>query len=114
MRYPVGNCIDHRAGQCPLGSVMTQQALLRKFGHLHRIINNLAAAVQAWSIECAANLDDVEVDARCKSTIQAQFLVAEMVPLIQRGKVEEAEINRFLDLVRVIAGQNDPGNMGFD
>jgi len=93
---------------------MAQQILLRKFSHFHGIINYLAAAVQAWSLDWATNLDHIEIDVWSKTPIEAQLFVAEMAPLIQRRKIEETEINRFLDLVNVVAGQNDPGNMRFD
>ena len=57
--------------------------------------------------------NDVKVQIRRESPVQAQFLAAEMGALFERGIVEKAEIDRLLDLVHVFASQQHPGDVGF-
>ena len=112
--HPLSDCIDMRRFELSLGCVVAEQALLREFAHPDRVLENLAFSVQPWRFRGSADRDQVEIDARCEPTIQAQFLAAVILPFIKRGKIEKAEVDRLLDFVSVASRQNDPGNMRFE
>ena len=58
------------------------------------------------------DVDDAEVDVRAKPAIEPDLVLAVgQAPLAGR-EVEEAEVDRLLDLVGERAGQDDPGDVG--
>src|SRR5690606_9245501 len=60
-----------------------------------------------------ANRHDVDVDLRRKSPVEPQLLLAEEAPTLERGEVEEVELDRLLDLVSEVPGQQHPGDVRF-
>jgi hypothetical protein len=58
------------------------------------------------------DLDYFLVDIPAKSLIQANFLFTKMAAVFKFAKIEEAEIDRFLEFIDPGAGQKNSGNMG--
>ena len=68
-------------------------------------------AVQARRPARALDVDHVQVDVGGEPTVEPQLLVAEMPPARERGEVEKPEAHRLLDLVDPLAGEEHPGDM---
>ena len=60
----------------------------------------------------AINRNTVEIDFRRQPPVQAEFLFAIVFPSFQAGKIQKAQIQGLLDLVGIIAGQQDMRDMG--
>jgi hypothetical protein len=58
------------------------------------------------------NLDDAEVQVRAKAPVQSDLVGADRFAAFACGEVEEAKIDRLLDLVGERPGQDDPGGVG--
>ena len=82
-----------------------RQRVLRKFAHLHRVFQRGSRAAEHGGVDAARDRHDVEVEVRGEPPVEPQLLVAEESPRRERGEIEEAEIDRLLDLVGEGAGQ---------
>src|SRR4029077_15254983 len=56
----------------------------------------------------AADRHDRKVELRCEAPIEPELLLAEAAPQLERAEIEEWKLDRLLDLVRVLAGQEHP------
>ena len=101
-------------GQAAIALQVAEQILLTELASLDQIFDSRAVATQNRRFGAAGNRDNVQVQLGRQAAVQADFFLAEMLALFQRGIVEKAEIDRFLDLVNIVAGQQHPGNMGFN
>src|SRR5690606_8887009 len=72
-----------------------------------------AVAIETGRVLAAADGNDIQVEVRSQTPVQAQLFGAEMRALLEGGEIEETEIDRFLDLVDEVAGEKHPGDMGF-
>ena len=108
------NLVDFPRTQITAFGMHTQQCRLRELPHTDRVLEDIAAALQVRSVRRAANRHHIEIQLGRKTTVEAQFLGTEIPALLQGGKIEKAEVDRFLDLVGKVAGKDHPGNMGFD
>jgi hypothetical protein len=79
-----------------------------------RIFDWLCLCSQHRLIGRAADGDDFEIQFRRGAAVQPDFLAAEESALFQRRKIEKAQLQRFLDLVDEISGQEDPGDVRLD
>ncbi len=82
--------------------------------HAHRVLDAVTRAVDARCVRRAGDAGDAEVQIGRKSPVEPQLLLARGAPLRERGEVEEPEVDRLLDLVRVVAGQHDPRDVRLD
>jgi hypothetical protein len=73
-----------------------------------------AATLQNRLSAGTANLDHVEVDVRGKTLVEAQLLATEERPLLKGRVIEKAEVDCLFDLVDVLSGQDDPGDVCLD
>ncbi len=87
------------------------QRVLGKFAHLHRVFERGSRAADDRRVDGAGDRHDLEVELRRESSIETQLLVAEESPRRERREIEEAEIDRLLDLVRVGSGQQHERNV---
>jgi hypothetical protein len=85
-----------------------------KLPHAHRILERLSRPVHPGVLVRSTNRYDVQVNLRGKPPVQAHLLATAMEALLEGGEIQEPEVDRFFDLVGVIAGEQDPGDMGFD
>ena len=74
----------------------------------------MPVAVEDGLLRRAADGDDIEVKLGGKAAVEAQFFLAIEAAFLQRAEIEKAEIDGFLDLVGVVSGEQNPGDMGFD
>jgi hypothetical protein len=57
---------------------------------------------------------DTKVNFGTQPAVETKFLLAEMVAFLKCRKIQETEIDRFLDLVDKISGQKDDRDVGLD
>ena len=87
------------------------QRVLRKFAHLHRVFQHGAGAAQLGRVDAAGDRHHIEIEVRGEPPVESELLVAEEPPRRKRREVEEAEIDRLLDLVGERAGQEHIRNV---
>ncbi len=109
-----GQGIDVRLGQFAALLHFAEQLALGEFAHAQGVFDHRTAAIQLGSAFAAGDGHHVPVEIAGQALIEAQLLTAEVTAGLQVGEVEETEVHRLLDLVGDLAGQHDPGNMGFD
>jgi hypothetical protein len=78
--------------------------------HVHRILDRGLFAKDRL-FRGTADRDDIEIEFWREAAIQAQFFAAIKVARFQRGKIKEAKIYGFLDFVRIMPGQQHPGDV---
>ena len=108
-----GKCVDLRRVECPARKGAAGERLLRKLAHLDRILQHRPVATHARSPGRAADLDEFQVQFRGEPAVQPQLLLAVMAAQPERGEVQEAEVHGLLDLVGVLARQQDPRDVSF-
>ena len=59
------------------------------------------------AVAVAGHRHDPQVDRRGQAAVEADLLLAEVAALLQRAEVEEAQVDRLLDLVGIGPGQED-------
>ena len=115
--YLHGQCIKHRAVDGAIGQQATGQSTLRKFTHLDGIVDDVAAIAAAAKNPgarlAAADRHHIQVKLRCKAAIQVQLFIAEMFARRQLREIKEAQVERLLDLVGIVAREDHPRNMRF-
>ena len=91
---------------------LVQHAVLGQPPHVdgHLLEEPRAAGPEA----VAPQLDDAEIDVVRQPLVEPDLFLAEEPALLERGEVEEPEIDGLLDLVDGVAGQEDPGDVGLD
>ena len=99
--------------QLPAGGDIAEQLALVEAPHPHRVIDDGAATVQRWPVGFAGDRHHRLVQFGGEAPVEGQLLLAEEAASFQGGKIQEAEIQGFLDLVGKLPGEDDPGNVGF-
>ena len=113
-RDQVGQGVDVLAAQFATGLQFRQQLALRELAHLQGVLDDRGVVTEAWGLFAAADGQDLAVQRGRQALVEAQLFVAEVLAAGQVGEIEKAEVDRFLDLVGVGAGEQNPGNVGFD
>jgi hypothetical protein len=86
---------------------------VRQLSHLDGIFYDSSLVLQREPMIMGfVDLDHFLVDIPAKSLIQANFLFTKMAPVFKFAKIEETEIDRFLEFIDPGAGQKNSGNMG--
>ncbi|KFB67289.1 MAG: hypothetical protein CAPSK01_003407 [Candidatus Accumulibacter vicinus] len=106
----------HRSGefgdlssiQSAVSAEVVQAAGLGKAAHPDRELDGCAGAADLRVFGRAGDANDVQVDLRRETAVQAQFGFAASTPLRERAVVEKRQNDWFLDLVHVITGQQQP------
>ena len=107
-----GDAVDALRRELAAGDQPVEQPRLVELAHLHGVFHGLTGAPEHRGLRCAGEGDDVQVQRGREPPVQTQLLPAAMGALVERAEVEEAEIERLLDLVGVVAGEKDPGDVG--
>ena len=110
----LGELIDVLRLQATALNQLLPEPVLRESAHPQSDVDDCAAPAQGGQPALARDGDDVEIELRRKSPIQAQFLLAEMAPQRQGREVQEAEVHRLLDLVGTGAVEQHERDVGFD
>jgi len=113
-----GDLLRQQVNPVALKQLSLQQSVKPQFRielvHFDRILDDIVAGAQFGSLTGTANGHDFDIDIRRQALIQPQLFLTAMPSLLQCGEVEEAEVDRFLDLVRIFTGQQQPGDVGFN
>ena len=91
-----------------------EHARLGKAAHAHGEINQRAGASKVQYPAGAAQFGNPKVEVGGEAAVQADLLRTKKAPPLQGGKVKEAQVERFLQLVGAGIGQVNPGDMRFD
>ncbi|MNL57867.1 hypothetical protein D3C87_1814580 [compost metagenome] len=100
--------------QFAIGLQGAQQLALRELAHFQDIFDGRAIAANRRGFGAAGNRQYLKVKAVGQALVQAQFFLAKVFARRQFAEVEEAEVDRLLDLVRIGAGEQHPGDMRLD
>src|SRR5262249_30817264 len=73
--------------------------------HLHGPLDRFTLAFHLKAALALGHRDHAQVDLRSQPAIQPYLLSAKMLPLIQGREIKETQVDRFLDLVRIGAGE---------
>ncbi len=79
--------------------------------HLHPVLQGRRAAKNETGT-AAADRYDIKIDIRAEAAVQLKLTAAVIFPLFQGGEIEKTEVDRFLELIDHITGQQDIGDMG--
>ena len=109
-----GDGFDVLRAHSPCSVEPVERGVGGKLAHFHRVLEGLAGAVDARGGRGAGDGNDVEIDVRCQPPVELHFVAAGVQALAEAAEIEEAEVQRLLDLVGEFAGEQDPGDMGFD
>ena len=93
---------------------VVERVFRREAAHLHRVFERSARTAETRRIRTAGDPHDTEVIAGSQTPVQPHLLVAGLTAQRKRAEIEESEIDGFLDLVGVIAGEQHPGDMRLD
>jgi hypothetical protein len=88
-----------------------QRGLLRKPNHFHGPLDGCAVFLETEAIGCGDNGHNTEIDLGSKAPIQTHFLLAEVLAFLERSEIEEARLDRFLDLVDERTSQKNDGDV---
>jgi hypothetical protein len=110
----LGDLVDVVGGEFAAIGDLIQPRAVRELAHAHRIIDDGTVAVEAGIVDAAGDAHHRLVEFRREPAVQAQFLVAVETPLLQCAEIQEAEIDRLLDLVGIGACQHHPGDVRLD
>ena len=103
--------------------------VLRKTAHPHRVFDHrtlLRRAISQRVLSFSANLREpkavfgppqrgnVQIHGRGETTVQAQLFATKVKALFQSGKIQKSQVDRLLQLVGEIAGEQHPRDMGLD
>ncbi len=85
-----------------------EQRVLPEAAHLDRVVDRLAVAADSRVHLAARQRHHLEVELRRGAAVQPQLLLAIEVSCLQRAEIEKAEIDRLLELVGIVAGEQHP------
>ena len=92
-----------------------QHPLLGNPFHLDGILNNGSFSTDPeLPLSVLGYGHYIDIDTGGESPIQNHFLFAVIFPFRTGGEIKKAEIDRFLDLVYLIPGNEDEGYVGLD
>ncbi|MNP44863.1 hypothetical protein D3C76_1387430 [compost metagenome] len=67
-----------------------------------------------WRFDTAGDWQHFQVQVLGQALVEAQLFATEMLAGVEAGEIEEAEVDRLLDLVGIAAGQQHPGYVRLD
>ena len=89
---------------------LVEKVTVGKLPHLHGVFHHLIAfAENEPAVECRDG-HDAKVDSGAKAAVEGDLAFAEVAALLQRGEIEEAEVDRLLHLVN--KGRRDKDERG--
>jgi hypothetical protein len=99
--------VEGVGAEAPLLPAGLQGVRLVVAAHVHGPLDRLEGVVEG-----VTDGDHPQVDAVGPAAVEAQLLQAEVAAALEGAVVEEAEVHGLLDLVAVVAAQEDGGPMG--
>lgn len=112
-RHP-GDGLDPGRVQFATGQYPIKQAFLVETAHFDGVFE-CARRVDGGEdgrLGATRERDDVQIQLRGEASVEAQFLLAVMASQIQGREIQKAQVQGLLELVGVVAGEQDDGDMG--
>ena len=101
-------------GQASFLELPVQTQVLVETTHLHGVVQHFAITAKDRAFRRTGDCNDADIDVRGPGAVEAYFFFAEMPALFERAEVQEIELYRFLDLVRIVTRENDPRDVRLD
>ena len=101
---------DRRVDFVPF-EAMFEVHLGRHPHHLHRPFHDRPRRFELKTGSLRGNGHDSKIHVWSESPIDANFLFAKMMATFESRKIEKAEVDRFLDLVRHLSSEKDRGDV---
>ncbi len=98
-------------GKKPGRQLPVETQILIEAPHPDGILERFALAADHRFLGRSGYRNDVEIDLGRRGLVQAQLFLAKVPALLQRAEIEEVEHDRLLDLVGVVAREDDPGDV---
>ena len=102
------------AAVSPLRRQPLEHPALVELAHLDRVIEDRSIAANVGAGSAAGDRHHCQIQLGSEPPVQAQLLFAAMLPALQSGEIQEAEVQRLLELVGVLAGEKDIGDVRFE
>ena len=107
-----GERIDVRRQERPAPRHPVEQIVLVEAAHAQRILDRRSAAADHRRRRAAADRDHVQIESGRGAAVQAQFLFAKVTARGECAEIQKTEIHRLLDLIGIVAGKQDAGDVG--
>ncbi len=85
-----------------------------ELSHRDRPVHDLALAADEQTLAVESHRLDPEIDVGCEPAVELDLPAAVPFTKLEGREIEEPEIDRLLDLVRPLAGQQDRRDVGLD
>jgi hypothetical protein len=82
---------------------MDHGAVIRKLRHFDSIFNGIARFGQIVLLVFEGDGNNIKIDIVSQAAIQDNFLTAIISTLFQSGEIEKFQVDRFFDLINIIA-----------
>ena len=89
-----------------------EQIVLIETPHPERVFDRRSAAADHRRRGAAADGEHIQIQSGRGAAVQAQFFFAIVPARGERAEIQKTEIHRFLDLVGIVAGEQDAGDVG--
>ena len=103
--------VHERRRQLPARCDAIEESVLRELVHLHRVVDRASLAPEPGLGFGAGHRHDLEIEIGRRPAVQAELLLACPLARFERAEVEEPERNWLFQLVRVLPGQEHPGDV---
>ena len=110
----LGDPIDLRDREGALLEPDVGALLVREPHHVNRVVDDLSLAADPVRAAFDRDRRHPEVDVGGEAPIELDLRLAGGAALLARGEVEEAEVDRLLHLVDVVAEHEDPRDVGLE
>ena len=104
--------ISHRESR--RGKAAVELVLVVKLHELDGPFDRLARAADLRVFAGSGDRQGLEIELGGESLIESHLFAAEVGPAFQRGKIEVSKRHRFFEFVDERAGEEHPGDVGFD
>jgi len=80
--------------------------------HFDGILQQWPFPFERWRLGITVDAHYAEVEFGCQPPVEPEFLLAEMASFLQGAEIQEAQVHRLLELVRIVPGEEDVGYVG--
>jgi hypothetical protein len=87
---------------------------LVELAHLYCIVQNSTRTIDQRLVLTTCYSNHFQIEPRAEPGVETQLFMTIIFAFGKRGKVEEPEVDRLLDLVCKLSSQKHPRNMGFE
>ena len=110
----IGDLIGVCAGQLAAVEHALEHPGLVELSHSDRVLDGLSITADARVCGLPGDGNNIQVQLGREAPVQPQLLLAAEAALLERREIQKAEIQRLLELIRVLAGQEHVRDVGLD